>query len=130
MGTVPLSGNNIMSTSVTIPGRVDLVAGESIASSRVTSDYHNALKIPLRRGRLFEPTDRQGAPPVAIINDSAAKKYFPGEDPIGRLIGLDGEARTIVGIVGDVHQSSFESAPPDRSLHPHGAGSRRPAPRW
>jgi putative ABC transport system permease protein len=110
MGAVPLSGN-IISTSVTIPGKLDLTAGESIAATRVTPDYHNALKIPLRRGRLFQPTDRQGAPLVAIINDSAANKYFPGEDPIGRSIGLGGDARTIVGIVGDVHQSSFEMAP-------------------
>jgi putative ABC transport system permease protein len=111
MGAVPLSGSNIISTSVTIPGKLDLTAGESIAATKVTWDYHNALKIPLRRGRLFKPTDRQGALPVAIINDSAAKKYFPDEDPIGRSIGLEGNARTIVGIVGDVHQFSFEMAP-------------------
>jgi putative ABC transport system permease protein len=111
MGAVPLGGGNIISTSLTIPGKLDLTAGESIAATKVTPDYHNALQIPLRRGRLFEPTDRQGAPPVAIINDSAAKKYFPDEDPIGRSIGLEGTTRTIVGIVGDVHQSSFEMAP-------------------
>jgi putative ABC transport system permease protein len=111
MGAVPLSGSNIISTSLTIPGKLDLTAGESIGTTKVTPDYHNALKIPLRRGRLFEPTDRQGAPPVAIINDSAAKKYFPGEDPIGRSITFEGNARRIIGIVGDVHQSSFEMAP-------------------
>ena len=110
IGAVPLGGSNLMSTSVTIPGKFDLTAGESIGMTKVTPDYHNALKIPLRRGRFFEPTDRQGAPPVAIINDSAAAKYFPGEDPIGRSIGIEGN-RTIVGIVGDVHQSSFEIAP-------------------
>jgi putative ABC transport system permease protein len=118
MGAVPLSGSNIISTSVTIPGKLDLTAGESIAATKVTPDYHNALRIPLRRGRLFEPTDRQGAPPVAIINDSAAKKYFPGEDPIGRSIGLEGNARTIVGIVGDVHYSSFEIAPQTEAYIP------------
>ena len=77
MGAVPLGGSNIISTSVTIPGKLDLTAGESIGTTKVTPDYHNALKISLRRGRLFEPTDRQGAPPVAIINESAAKKVFP-----------------------------------------------------
>jgi putative ABC transport system permease protein len=107
---VPLSGGNIISTSVTIPGTLDLTAGESIGITPVTADYHNALKIPLRRGRFFAPTDRQGTPPVAIINDSAAKKYFPGEDPIGRSIGID-EDRTIVGVVADVHRSGFEMAP-------------------
>jgi predicted permease len=111
MGAVPLGGNNVISTSLTIPGKLDLTAGESITATRVTADYHHALKIALRRGRLFQPTDRQGAPPVTIINDSAAKRYFPGEDPIGRAIGLGEDARTIVGIVGDVHQSSFEMAP-------------------
>jgi putative ABC transport system permease protein len=111
MGAVPLGGSNIISTSVTIPGKLDLTAGELIGATKVTPDYHKALKIPLRRGRLFEPTDRHGAPLVAIINDSAAKKYFPGEDPIGRSIAFEGNARTIVGIVGDVHQSSFEMAP-------------------
>ena len=111
MGAVPLGGSNTISTSVTIPGRLDLTAGESVGLTTVTPDYHNALKIPLLRGRLFEPADRHGAPPVAIINDSAAKKYFAGEDPIGRSIGLDGNDRTIVGIVGDVYQLSFEIAP-------------------
>ena len=111
MGTVPLSGSNFVSTSLTIPGKLDLTAGESIGATKVTPDYHSALKIPLRRGRLFEPTDRAGAPPVAIINDSAARKYFPGEDPVGRTIGFEGSPRTIVGVVGDVHQSSVEMAP-------------------
>jgi len=111
IGTVPLSGNNVISTSVTIPGKLDLTAGQSIGTTKVTPDYHHALQIPLRRGRLFEPADRQGAPPVAIINERAAKQLFPGEDPIGQSIAFEGEARTIVGIVGDVHQSSFEMAP-------------------
>ena len=118
IGAVPLSGSNIISTSVTIPGKFDLTDGESIGITKVTPDYHNALRIPLRRGRLFEPTDRQGAPPVAIINDSAAKKYFPGEDPIGRSMAVEGNARTIVGIVGDVHQSGFEMAPRNEAYIP------------
>jgi putative ABC transport system permease protein len=110
MGGVPLSGGNIISTSVTIPGKLELTAGESIGITTVTPEYHNALKIPLRRGRLFTSTDRQGTALVAIINESAARKYFPGEDSIGRSIGIEGD-RTIVGVVADVHRSSFEMAP-------------------
>jgi putative ABC transport system permease protein len=56
------------------------------------------------------PTDRRGAPGVVIINDTAAKKYFPGEDPIGRTVEIGG-SRTIVGVVGDVHQTSLEIEP-------------------
>ena len=45
-----------------------------------------------------------------IINDSAAKMYFPGEDPVGRTVSLDGADRTVVGVVGDVRQRSLEAA--------------------
>jgi putative ABC transport system permease protein len=111
MGRVPLGGGNANATSVTVPGKFDLTAGESIGITPVTPDFHTALKIPLRRGRLFAPSDREGAPLVAIINDSAAKKYFSDDDPIGKSIGLAGMTRTIVGVVGDIHQFSFEAAP-------------------
>jgi predicted permease len=76
----------------------------------VTPDYHRALKIPLRNGRFFSGTDRDGSPPVVIIDVAAAKKYFPGEDPIGRPLSVDGD-RTVVGVVGDVHQASLETEP-------------------
>jgi ABC-type antimicrobial peptide transport system permease subunit len=48
---------------------------------------------------------------VAIINESAARKYFPGEDPVGRTATFNRNERTIVGVVGDVHQSSLETDP-------------------
>jgi predicted lysophospholipase L1 biosynthesis ABC-type transport system permease subunit len=52
-----------------------------------------------------------GAEPVVIINEAAARKYFPGEDPIGRSVNISREDRTIVGVVGDVHQASLEMEP-------------------
>ncbi|MDP9323043.1 MAG: ABC transporter permease [Acidobacteriota bacterium] len=107
---LPLRGG-ISATTITIPGTaIDLNAGEIISIRRVTPDFHRVLKIPLRNGRLFNSTDRADAPPVAVINESAATKYFPGQNPIGRIIMVHGN-RTIVGVVGDVHQSSLESAP-------------------
>jgi putative ABC transport system permease protein len=107
---LPLRGG-ISATTITIPGTaIDLTAGEMITIRRVTPDFHRVLKIPLRSGRLFNTTDRADAPPVVVINESAAKKYFPGQNPIGRIIIVHGN-RTIVGVVGDVHQSSLESAP-------------------
>jgi predicted lysophospholipase L1 biosynthesis ABC-type transport system permease subunit len=45
---------------------------------------------------------------VVILNDTAAKKFFPGEDPLGRSIDVDEGLRTIVGVVGDIRQSSIE----------------------
>jgi len=109
-GSVPLQGG-YSATSLTIPSKnIDLTAGEMISVSKVTPEYHVAMKIPLRRGRLFDGTDRKDSTPVAIINESAARKYFPGEDPIGQTVGIHGN-RTIVGVVGDVHQTSLEMEP-------------------
>jgi putative ABC transport system permease protein len=108
-GGIPLGGSmNI--TGMTVPGRT-MENDQGISFRRVTSDYHQALGIPLRRGRLFRATDRKGAENVAIINESAAKKYFPGEDPVGRTVQMNGQDRTVVGVVGDVHQSSLETEP-------------------
>jgi putative ABC transport system permease protein len=111
MGPVPMGSSNFLITSLTIPGKFDLTAGELIGIRNVTPDYHKVLRIPLRAGRLFETTDRKDAPRVAIINEAAAKKYFPGEDPVGRSIQLEGNGRTIIGVVGDVRQMSIETGP-------------------
>ena len=109
-GNVPLQGG-YNATSLSIPQKnIDLTTGEMISVSKVTADYHAALRIPLRRGRLFDATDRQGSAAVVLINESAARKYFPGEDPIGQTVGIHGN-RTIIGVVGDVHQTSLEMEP-------------------
>jgi predicted permease len=70
----------------------------------VTADYHKAMKIPVERGRTFTDRDNEHGPQVALIDASFARKYFPGEDPIGRHlnIGLLGIKPEIVGIVGHV----------------------------
>jgi predicted permease len=70
-----------------------------------------SLRIPLVRGRLFVDGDRTGAAPVAVVNASAAREFWPaGIDPVGRSITMrDWGApyrATVVGIVGDVHQAS------------------------
>lgn len=109
-GNVPLQGG-YSANSLTIPSKnIDLTAGEMISTSKVTAEYHEAMRIPLRRGRLFDRTDRKESARVVIVNESASRKYFPGEDPIGRTVGIDGD-RTIVGVVGDVRQTSLEMEP-------------------
>jgi len=104
-GGMPLSGA-MMSTTMTIPGAKG--PGEGISFRNVSADYHRALRIPLRAGRYFEDSDRKGTAQVMLINESAATTYFPGESPIGRSVDLNG-VRTIVGVVGDVHQISLET---------------------
>jgi putative ABC transport system permease protein len=109
---VPLSGY-VTKTTIAIDGR-DIRElnpdGAGISIRNVTPDYLQALKIPLRAGRMFNRTDRDGALPVAIINETAAHTFFPHENPIGRVIGVRGN-RTVVGVVGDVHQMNLETEP-------------------
>jgi len=119
-GGMPMSGSMSI-TSIKIPGRELPKDDRGISIRRVTPDYHKALGIPLVRGRYLEAADREGAAPVVVINQSAADRYFPGEDPIGRTVDING-SRTIVGIVGDVYQSSLELAPRTEAYVPVAQG--------
>ena len=108
-GGMPLGGAMSI-TTIGIPGRTLERPDNSISIRQVTPDYQQAMGIPLRRGRLFTGADRDGAAPVVILNESAAKKYFPGEDAVGKQVAINGD-RMIVGVVGDVYQSSLEVEP-------------------
>jgi predicted permease len=108
-GGMPLGGSMSIS-DLTIPGR-KLEGNQGISFRRVTPDYHKALRIPLKAGRFFTSADRKGVQDVVIINESAAKQYFPGESAVGRVMTINDADRTIVGVVGDVHQTSVEIEP-------------------
>jgi putative ABC transport system permease protein len=102
-GFLPLGGG-ISMTSFPLRGRPDLPVAQ-LSTKRVTPEYHQALAIPLLRGRLFDnATDRKDFRDVAIINETAAKTFFPDADPIGRDLG----GTAVVGVVGDVPQTSLE----------------------
>jgi putative ABC transport system permease protein len=87
-----------------------LVAGYHL----VDGAYFAALGVPVVRGRIFAPGDRAGAPRVAIINQSAARLFFNGEDPIGRGVRLGvgyepaDEFADVVGVVGDVRYGGID----------------------
>jgi putative ABC transport system permease protein len=74
----------------------------------VSPGYLQTMGIPLRKGRPLEERDQTGAPPVALISESLAKRRLPGLDPIGQRlrIGITGPY-TVVGVVGDVKQMSL-----------------------
>jgi predicted permease len=70
-------------------------------------EYFRSVGIPLVRGRLFSEADAKDAPRVILINDSMARRYWPGEDPVGRRISFDSNPKEedwmrVVGVVGDV----------------------------
>jgi predicted permease len=107
------------------PSSIDKV--DHILFHATAGDYFRAMGIALREGRFFEAGDNLTAVPVAIINAAAARRFFPDQDPIGKLIWLSppeqllppGEVPPgfrfprihIVGIVGDVHYGGLNQAP-------------------
>jgi putative ABC transport system permease protein len=89
----------------------------------ITPDYLRAMSIPLLRGRQFNEQDDANAPLVALINETAAKRNWPNEDPIGKRIRLGSvekdPLRTIVGIVGDVSHHGLDDRPQMQAYVPH-----------
>jgi len=75
---------------------------------RIISDgYFQAMRIPMRAGRDFTEHDRVGALKVAIVNESMARRMWPGQDPIGQQL-LNPDPVTVVGVVGDVRHLALE----------------------
>jgi predicted permease len=85
----------------------------------VSPGYFETMRIPVDRGRSLADSDREGSQFVTVVNESMARPFFPGEDPLGRRIklgGMDGPFpwMTIVGVTGDVrHAGLDETAPPE-----------------
>jgi len=111
ISALPFSGSDARA-SFQIEGRTTQSALPVRAHPRlITPGYLTTLGIPLLRGRLFTDRDADGAADVVIINASAARRYWPGEDPIGKRISFAfGVARwlEIVGIVGDIKHASLD----------------------
>jgi len=80
----------------------------------VTADYFRVLGVPLRRGRAFSEADVVGAPLVAIVDEAAARRFWPGQDPIGRRVGWPwaNEWRTVVGVAATVRNGDLVGEPP------------------
>lgn len=81
--------------------------------NRIQPGYFSVMGIGLVHGRDFTDADREGAAPVAIINDAMAALYWPGQDAIGRQIQLSGETayRTIVGVAKNANYQSLGETP-------------------
>ena len=105
-GGVPLRGD-LRTIDFGIPGRA-LPPGEDLDFNQISPDYFRAMRVPLLRGGSSPTPTAQGSEPVAIINEAAARKYFPGEDPIGRTIEFLG-TRRIVGVVGNIRHDGPET---------------------
>jgi putative ABC transport system permease protein len=115
---LPMSGGATFLT-FEIEGREPARPGDEPGAQilRATPDYFRTLAIPVLRGRAFTDEDREGAPPVVVLNQEAVRRLFPDQDPIGQRIrlGLGDDtaevSREVVGVVGNVRQLGLDEEP-------------------
>ena len=103
--------------TITIEGRPEPAPGERLIPNlrMISANYPTALRMKLIAGRFFDHTDGPNTQLVALINETMARDYWPGENPLGKRLKRanyeDAPAKpwlTIVGIVGDVHQAALD----------------------
>jgi putative ABC transport system permease protein len=115
VSNIPFSGGDI--AGFVIDGRPEPPPEQVLdAEYRVVSpDYFDVMGIPVVRGQLFTERDRAGSPAATVINETMARRYWPGEDPIGKRINLGDPSsspwRTIVGVVRDIRNESLDKEP-------------------
>ena len=115
---LPLGGDSNSGTFLIAGRPVPRPEDKPTSNHRTISPgYFSALQIPLSRGRPFDERDNQHAPPVIIVNETFARRYFAGTEALGQHIIIEGERgdnvlpppREIVGIVGDVRHESLDA---------------------
>jgi putative ABC transport system permease protein len=105
------------STNFSIEGRPDFSPTErvEVPFDSISPNFFEVVRTPLLRGRSFTDADRDGTTPVVIVNETMAKRFWPGEDPVGKRIKYgtaDTESPwlTIVGVVGDMRRTGFDES--------------------
>jgi predicted permease len=112
--TIPLGGGG-STQPFSIEGRpTGAVAEQPMAQTRyISPDYFRAIGIPLRQGRFFTDHDRDNSVAVVVISEAMARRFWPGENPIGKRLTpsfhLEQGAREIVGVVGDVKANGLDA---------------------
>ncbi|HYP06014.1 MAG TPA: FtsX-like permease family protein, partial [Bryobacteraceae bacterium] len=90
---------------------------EYVQAYGITPDYFRVMGIALKAGRAFDEHDTAGAAPVVVINEVTARRYWPGENPIGKRV--QGKIpMTVIGVVGSVRRGSMREAPKEEIYRP------------
>jgi predicted permease len=108
------------SGGISIEGRPPLPANAQdipIPYDSVTPEYFTTLQIPLRRGRMFTRADGPQSQQVVMVNEAFVRRFFPGQDPLGRRVTFSDPSQpatrwqTIVGVVADTKRAGFDRKP-------------------
>ena len=118
VGSCTPAGGPCNATSIKFPNRPPVKGTPPVGVRWVSPGFFDALRIPLLQGRMFTDLDRAGQPKVVVVNATAAKTYWPGENPVGQRvsIGQGGfeDGAEVIGVVADVRYRNIEStATPD-----------------
>jgi predicted permease len=109
---LPLTDGRIAFAAVRIDGYAPAKDEDTrLNYETVGPQYFQTMRIPLVRGREFDERDQEGAPGVVIINETMARRYWPGGDPLGRRLKLTKDWLEIVGIAKDVKNRSLSEGP-------------------
>ena len=117
-------------TTVSVEGRPQDALGQRVCLVRATPEFFSTMRIPLRAGRVLNESDTQREPFAAVINETAARRYWKGTNPIGSRFTYgtaapDSTWRTVVGVVADTRRAGAEREPP---LQPPDDGRDRAPP--
>ncbi|HEV2985838.1 MAG TPA: ABC transporter permease, partial [Vicinamibacterales bacterium] len=105
VSNVPLLSNSVNSTSFFREGS----KYDSINVLQISPDYFKTMEMPLVSGRSFTERDNQAAPRVAVINETAARKYFPKGNPLGLRLGTTAEQSNQIEVVGVLRDAKYDS---------------------
>jgi putative ABC transport system permease protein len=113
--------------ALTVEGREPAAEGEGAVARwfDVDDGYFATLGVPLVRGRGFSGEDGAASVPVALVNQALVRRFFPGEDPLGRRVTVEDRTAEIVGVVADVRPLRPDAAPVPEIYWP-----KRQYPRW
>jgi putative ABC transport system permease protein len=106
-----------MTRPVRVPGRDSIPATKDGGPYlvEVTPEFFRTVGTPVIRGREFDENDRAGGVPVAVLNETMARQFFPGEEALGRCIQVGSRTApctTVVGIARDTHRESLQQVDP------------------
>jgi len=123
-GPLPLSGQ-FVNKDVTVGSRVFSGLAVGIEHRLVTPEYLKVLRLPLLRGRHLTDDDRAGTQPVVVINEAAARMYWPGQEALGQRLLVEKETveRFVVGIIGDIRSFGPEEPVRPESYIPLAQGA-------
>jgi putative ABC transport system permease protein len=121
---LPLGGSD-GTTGFVVEGAPPQAVGDrpEVGERTITSQYFDAMRIPVLKGRTFSESDREDAPRVVIINEALAQRFWPDEEAIGKRLGFRAKEpqiwHEVVGIVGNVKHRRLDAVPKPELYFPY-----------